>query len=101
MLEVDFDNEQSLAKYGIGNGEFAQSCDWLGEDVWFAHLVKSDRARYQATCRNKDRHCYCPTSNCRLGSGIALFIAMEKLECLFRLVLMALHRLNPVLCCKS
>ena len=78
MLEVDFDNEQSLAKYGMGIVEFAQSCDWLGEDVWFAHLVKATERDIKLLAETKTGIAHCPTSNCRLGSGIAPVIAMEK-----------------------
>lgn len=78
MLEVDFDNEQSLAKYGKGIVEFAQSCDWLGEDVWFAHLVKATEQDIKMLAETKTGIAHCPTSNCRLGSGIAPVINMAK-----------------------
>ncbi|MFV0450103.1 MAG: amidohydrolase family protein [Vibrio sp.] len=78
MLEVDFDNEQSLAKYGKGIVEFAQSCDWLGEDVWFAHLVRATEQDIKLLAETKTGIAHCPTSNCRLGSGIAPVINMAK-----------------------
>ncbi len=73
MLEVEYDNEQSLAKYGKSAMEFAQSCNWLGEDVWFAHLVKATEKDIRLLAETKTGIAHCPTSNCRLGTGIAFF----------------------------
>lgn len=78
LLEVDFDNEQTLAKYGMSAVEFAQSCDWLGEDVWFAHLVQANEKDIQLLAATKTGIAHCPTSNCRLGSGVAPVIDMAK-----------------------
>ncbi len=78
LLEVDFDNEQTLAKYGMSAVEFAQSCDWLGEDVWFAHLVQANEKDIQLLAETNTGIAHCPTSNCRLGSGIAPVIDMAK-----------------------
>ena len=41
LLEVSFDDIQAQEKYGQRAIDYAASCDWLGNDVWFAHLVKS------------------------------------------------------------
>jgi cytosine/adenosine deaminase-related metal-dependent hydrolase len=52
-------------------GEYMEKLGWLGPDVWFAHgvhLHDADIARFAAT-RTGTAHC--PTSNGRLGSGIA------------------------------
>lgn len=78
LLEVDFDNEQAFAKYGMNAVEFAQSCDWLGDDVWFAHLVQASEKDIQLLAETKTGIAHCPTSNCRLGSGIAPVIDMAK-----------------------
>ncbi|MDC0612278.1 amidohydrolase family protein [Vibrio sp.] len=78
MLEVGFDQKQSLNKYGMGAIEFAESCNWLGKDVWFAHLVQADSKDIATLAETKTGIAHCPTSNCRLGSGIANIIEMEK-----------------------
>lgn len=78
MLEVSFDEQQSLHKYGKGAIDFAQSCDWLGEDVWFAHLVQASNKDIATLAETKTGIAHCPTSNCRLGSGVAPIIQMEK-----------------------
>lgn len=56
---------------GCSPGEYMDKLDWLGADVWFAHCVHlhdADVTRFAATGTGT---AHCPTSNARLGSGIA------------------------------
>ncbi|MBJ7537494.1 amidohydrolase family protein [Marinomonas transparens] len=78
LLEVSFDEEMAQQRFGMGAIDYAAHCDWLGEDVWFAHLVKADHNAIKLLAQTKTRIAHCPTSNCRLGSGVAPAIAMEK-----------------------
>lgn len=57
--------------------EFAQSIDWLGPDVWFAHLVKLDEDEIALLGKTRTGIAHCPQSNGRLGSGIAPVRALE------------------------
>jgi 8-oxoguanine deaminase len=57
--------------------EFAQSIDWLGPDVWFAHLVKLDADEIALLGKTQTGIAHCPQSNGRLGSGIAPVRALE------------------------
>jgi 8-oxoguanine deaminase len=50
---------------------FCESVDWLGPDVWFAHLVKLDDDEIELLGRTHTGIAHCPQSNGRLGSGIA------------------------------
>lgn len=45
--------------------------DWLGPDVWFAHLVHMDADEIRILADTRTGMAHCPQSNCRLGSGIA------------------------------
>jgi cytosine/adenosine deaminase-related metal-dependent hydrolase len=45
--------------------------DWLGPDVWFAHLVHIDDSERRVLVETGTGMAHCPQSNCRLGSGIA------------------------------
>lgn len=57
--------------FGRSPGEYMEDLGWLGPDVWFAHCVHpspADIARFAATGTSV---AHCPTSNGRLGSGIA------------------------------
>lgn len=77
LLEVDFDEESARNKYGMSALDYAESCELLGEDVWFAHLVKADADAIDKLARSGTGISHCPTSNCRLGSGIAPVLAMR------------------------
>ncbi|WP_432697560.1 amidohydrolase family protein [Marinobacterium sp. YM272] len=77
LLEVSFDEESARAKYSMSAVDYADSCELLGEDVWFAHLVKADATAIEKLARSGTAIAHCPTSNCRLGSGIAPVMAMR------------------------
>ena len=66
------DEEDSLREQkGLSPAEYAEEVGWLGDDVWLAHCVHlSDTAirRFAATGTGV---AHCPSSNGRLGSGIA------------------------------
>ncbi|MBZ5534624.1 MAG: 8-oxoguanine deaminase [Acidobacteriia bacterium] len=51
--------------------ELMQSLGWLGPDVWFAHCVHLNHAEVDLFARTGTGVAHCPTSNMRLGSGIA------------------------------
>ncbi len=53
--------------------------DWLGDDVWFAHLVHLDDDEVRILASTGTGMAHCPQSNCRLGSGIAPADAMARL----------------------
>jgi 8-oxoguanine deaminase len=57
--------------------EFCESIDWLGPDVWFAHLVKLDEDEIALLGKTRTGVAHCPQSNGRLGSGIAPVRALE------------------------
>ena len=78
LLEVDFDEIQSQKKYAMSAVEYAASVDWLGEDVWYAHLVQATEQDIKTLGQTNTGIAHCPTSNCRLGSGIAPILAMQS-----------------------
>jgi cytosine/adenosine deaminase-related metal-dependent hydrolase len=51
--------------------EFCGEHEWLGPDVWFAHLCHTSDAEIELMARTGTGIAHCPASNCRLGSGIA------------------------------
>jgi cytosine/adenosine deaminase-related metal-dependent hydrolase len=51
--------------------EYMETVGWLGPDVWFAHAVHLDDASIATMSRTGTGAAHCPTSNARLGSGIA------------------------------
>lgn len=51
--------------------EYMESVGWLGPDVWYAHVVHLDDASIATMAATGTSAAHCPTSNARLGSGIA------------------------------
>jgi 8-oxoguanine deaminase len=66
------------SKYGCSPVEFAARHDWLGPDVWFAHLVKLDAEEIRLLGQTGTGIAHCPQSNGRLGSGIAPIRELEQ-----------------------
>ncbi|MGH8824865.1 MAG: 8-oxoguanine deaminase [Jiangellaceae bacterium] len=57
--------------FGMGPTDYLDSVGWMGADVWMAHCVHlgdADIARFAATGTGV---AHCPSSNARLGAGIA------------------------------
>lgn len=71
-LAETVDEEQfCLERFGKRPVEYAESLEWLGGDVWFAHCVwvgDGEIARYAETGTGV---AHCPSSNMILASGIA------------------------------
>lgn len=78
LLEVGFDDVQARKKYAMRAIDYAAECDWLGEDVWYAHLVQSDAHVIERLAATGTGIAHCPTSNCRLGSGVAPIPEMAR-----------------------
>ncbi|MEM0954751.1 MAG: amidohydrolase family protein [Pseudomonadota bacterium] len=76
LLEVPNDNEAAQATHGKGAMDYAASVGWLDQDVWYAHLVHVDAKDIQQLADSGTGIAHCPTSNCRLGSGVAPVPAM-------------------------
>jgi len=51
--------------------EYMESVGWLGPDVWYAHAVHLDDASIAKMAATGTGAAHCPSSNARLGSGIA------------------------------
>ncbi|MCU0967960.1 MAG: amidohydrolase family protein [Rubrivivax sp.] len=51
--------------------EFVERHEWLGDDVWFAHMVHLDDDEIRRCAETGTGVAHCPQSNARLGSGIA------------------------------
>ncbi len=58
-------------KFGRRPVELLQDLDFLGPDVWLAHCVHLDAEDIRRIGKSQTSVAWCPTSNARLGSGIA------------------------------
>jgi cytosine/adenosine deaminase-related metal-dependent hydrolase len=67
-----FDEERyTLNKYSMRPVEWMETVGWLGEDVWFAHAIHVDDDEIRKFAQTGCGASHCPSSNMRLGSGIA------------------------------
>jgi 8-oxoguanine deaminase len=71
LAESARDVQYSLDRFGLTPGEYAESLGWLGEQVWHAHCVHLDQAAISRFASTGTGVAHCPSSNMRLGSGVA------------------------------
>ncbi|GAB3563898.1 8-oxoguanine deaminase [Amycolatopsis endophytica] len=71
LAETLDEEKQCLAENGCTPAEYADQLGWLGEDVWFAHTVHLEKAAIRRMGATRTGSAHCPTSNGRLGTGIA------------------------------
>jgi cytosine/adenosine deaminase-related metal-dependent hydrolase len=60
-----------LERFGRRPLELMDDWGWLGEDVWFAHCVHLDEKDVRRVADTRSGVASCPSSNLRLGAGIA------------------------------
>ena len=77
LLEAIRDQEVALFSHGMSAIDYAADVGWLGEDVWFAHMVQADEHAIKILGATHTGIAHCPTSNARLGSGIAPIPELE------------------------
>ena len=57
--------------HGCTPMQFVAEHEWVGADVWYAHMVHLDDAELRLCASTQTGIAHCPQSNGRLGSGIA------------------------------
>lgn len=60
-----------LEMFGVRPVEYLEQLGWLGDDVWLAHCVHLDGAEVARFGETGTGVAHCPSSNARLGAGIA------------------------------
>ena len=65
--EEDFCRE----RFGCSPLDYVEVLGWTGADVWFAHAVHLDDAAVKRVGATRTGVAHCPSSNARLGAGIA------------------------------
>ncbi|PVV01534.1 hypothetical protein BB560_004048 [Smittium megazygosporum] len=71
LAENDSDIEYSLKNFNKTPAKYVEDLGWVGHDVWHAHCVKLDDYGMKLFARTNTGVSHCPSSNMRLGSGIA------------------------------
>ncbi|AYF78279.1 8-oxoguanine deaminase [Nocardia yunnanensis] len=71
LAETLDEEEHCIEQMGCTPVEYMEKLGWLGDDVWFAHAVHLHDKDIAAFAKTGTGSAHCPTSNARLGAGIA------------------------------
>ena len=71
LAETKDEDRFCVEMFGKRPIDYAESVDWAGEDVWFAHMVHPNPTEVDWLARTRSGVCHCPSSNMILASGIA------------------------------
>ena len=71
LCETLDEEEYCQQHFGCTPVEYMESVGWLGPEVWLAHSVWLTDESIASLARTGTSVAHCPTSNARLGSGIA------------------------------
>lgn len=65
--------------YGCTPLAFVEQHEWVGPDVWFAHLVWMEESEQRLLAQSGTGMAHCPQCNARLGSGTAPVVELLRL----------------------
>jgi cytosine/adenosine deaminase-related metal-dependent hydrolase len=71
LAETVEEEEYCLELYGCRPVEYLERLGWLAEDVWCAHCVHLSDRDVEQFAQTGTGVAHCPTSNLRLGAGVA------------------------------
>jgi len=71
LAETKDENQFCLDMFGKRPIDYAESLGWMGDDVWFAHMVHPNESEIKRLGECRTGICHCPSSNMILASGIA------------------------------
>jgi cytosine/adenosine deaminase-related metal-dependent hydrolase len=71
LAETTDEDEQCRREFGCTPVEYAERLGWLGDDVWLAHAVHLTQDAITAIGASGTGTAHCPTSNARIGVGVA------------------------------
>jgi cytosine/adenosine deaminase-related metal-dependent hydrolase len=71
MAETKDEEQFCIERFGCRPVEYLEQLGWLGPDVWLAHCVHLDEREVRRFGETGTGVAHCPSSNARLGIGIA------------------------------
>ncbi len=71
VAETKDENRYCLEVYGKRPLALMEEVGWLGEDISFAHGIHFNDQELEVLAKTNTAIAHCPTSNMRLGSGVA------------------------------
>jgi cytosine/adenosine deaminase-related metal-dependent hydrolase len=76
LAETADEEEFCRERFGVRPVEYLDDLGWLGEDVWLAHCVHLNEREVARFGDTGTGVAHCPSSNARLGAGIAPVAAL-------------------------
>ncbi len=71
VAETHTEDRYCRDRFGVSPLRYLDRLGWLGEDVWLAHGVHLPEPAFAAIAEAGASVAHCPSSNARLGAGIA------------------------------
>jgi cytosine/adenosine deaminase-related metal-dependent hydrolase len=78
LAETADEDEYCEEHFRCTPAQFVEQLDWLGDDVWMAHCVHLSDEAIERFAQTGTGVAHCPTSNGRLGAGIAPLASMLR-----------------------
>ena len=78
MAETVEEEAFCLERFGVRPVEYLEQLGWLGDDVWLAHCVHLDEREIARFGETGTGVAHCPSSNARLGAGIAPVVPLIR-----------------------
>ncbi|MFI9401776.1 8-oxoguanine deaminase [Nocardia sp. NPDC052316] len=71
VAETSDEQDYCAATFGCTPAQYMERLDWVGADVWWAHAIHLDDSAIETMAKTGTGVAHCPTSNARIGAGIA------------------------------
>ena len=71
LAETTDEERYCAERFGLSPLAYLESLGWLGDDVWLAHGIHFDDVAIRTLAATGTGVAHCPSSNARLGAGIA------------------------------
>lgn len=81
LAETTDETAYCIQKFGRRPVELAEELGWVGPDVWHAHMVHPTHDEIRRLGHTHTGVAHCPSSNMRLGSGIAPIRLLQEAGC--------------------
>ena len=80
LAETEDEEEFCLQTFGFRPVDYMEEVNWLTSRSWFAHIVWASDADIRKLSEHECGMAHCPSSNMRLGSGIAPVAVMKQTD---------------------
>ncbi|MFI6167364.1 8-oxoguanine deaminase [Nocardia sp. NPDC051052] len=71
VAETIDEQDYCAATFGCTPAQYMERLGWVGADVWWAHAIHLDDSAIETMAKTGTGVAHCPTSNARIGAGIA------------------------------